>query len=198
VAESRHRWGHPLLAAVVTAVIGGIFTVVAVFVDPSEDAPSPPDSDGEVAATPTTSSGTLATTEVAPSSPARETREHDAAQWGPGLLLITSTDLDSVPPRTGGPTIGTDVQGTHPVGEAMLEPGFDAGVAAWTRDIPPSAEECQEVISTQGRAGGVEVQVGSVVCVGTGEGRVAMVTVESIEEDGILATIGAQVTVWGR
>lgn len=198
MAESTHRWAHPLLAAVVAAVIGGVFTVAAVFVDPAENAPSPPDLDGEVAATPTTSSKTSATSEVAPSSPARGPREPEAAQWGPGLVLITRTDLDSVPPRTGGPTMGIDVQGTNPDGEAMLEPGFDAGVAAWTQDVPPSAEECREVISTQGRAGGVVVHVGSVVCVGTGEGQVAMLTVESIEEDGILATIGALVTVWGR
>jgi hypothetical protein len=196
VAESTHRWSHPLIAAVVTAVIGGIFTVVAVFLDPSEDAPPPP-SDGEVAAASTTPRPSVTTT-APQQSPTGEPPESGTAQWGPGLVLIERTDLDSVPPRTGGPTIGTDVQATNPVGEAMLEPGFDAGVATWTQDIAPTAEECLEVVSTQGRAGGVVVQVGSVVCLRTGEGRAAMLTVESIEENGIIAIIGAQVTVWDR
>lgn len=72
----------------------------------------------------------------------------------------------------------------------------DNGLAAWAERKMPTRQECSDLISTQG-VSNMEVKKGTVVCVQTRAGRIAVLTVTSTSND-FGTGVMAQATVWSE
>jgi hypothetical protein len=113
-------------------------------------------------------------------------------QWGPGDLLITNdgTSLSTVPPGN-----NEDVVGDIYSGGTSFNPFAGTTLVLWTANAKPSAQQCQYLATTQGMPGqGVNVVPGSVVCIVTAEGPIAIIRVTSL--DAADNTIETRATVW--
>ena len=118
-------------------------------------------------------------------------------QWGPGTLLITSsnTDLDSVPPNVNSDGASADIS-VSPDGQGL----YDASdLVAWTAASSPTASECANLISTQGVAELKPVKR-EVMCAASGQGNIAVLVMERVDLDSSddLTDVLAKVTVWSN
>lgn len=151
---------------------------------------------GQPSPTPSISAGQGAISTTPAVSPTHRISKTSPAvprrQWGPGSLLLTNngTSLSTVPPGNDQQIVG-DVY----VGGESIEPFAGTVLALWTSSGQPTAEQCEDLVITQGNPGqGVNVSPGSVVCATTGEGPIAIIYVVSLDIDA--TTIETRTTVW--
>lgn len=186
---------HPYLFYWLT---GGLATIVAAIIGisvthsstgsvsnprPSESAPVSP------------GSPLAGTSYTPPPSPTPE------KQWGPGTIRITasvSADLDSVPPNTGNNVTGDDIYLDYnalPLGYRIIS---KTNEALWTSPGTPDAHDCANLISTQGIGftTPLTVKQGSIVCVKTDQGNIAILTVQRLVPSSSDPADVLEATVW--
>ncbi len=111
-------------------------------------------------------------------------------QWGPGAMLITNngTDLGSIPPNDdAGPGDVFDGGGLSGVGPSTK-------LALWPNTGTPTPQQCLTLDQTQSVTGGVSVHPGSVVCVETSGGLIAIISVTAVDDGNLI--IHTETTVW--
>ncbi|MFJ4152780.1 hypothetical protein ACIP10_35125 [Streptomyces galbus] len=107
-------------------------------------------------------------------------------------------ELDVVPPKLSDANPSPDIviapfDPTHIDAYSVVN---EPRLALWTGSTMPNRQECSDLLSTQGGTR-VEVKKGTVVCVRTDEGRVAVLTITSTSSDDDTGDT-AQVTVWSE
>jgi len=168
---SRKTWilaGAPILAAVVGAIITGIFTLAS---HPGGQVVPP---------TPSLSSPSHSKDSATPNMVPRW-----QGQIGIGNLGI---DLDDLPPTVDPNTF------TLAVVSGDLQVGPNARFAAWTGAANPSYAQCHEWVLTNGTQQDEGAATGMQLCVLTAAGRTALVTITGLSNDD--ATAEARATVW--
>ncbi|MGW5611990.1 hypothetical protein ACWEWI_39350 [Streptomyces sp. NPDC003753] len=111
-------------------------------------------------------------------------------------IAETGPDLDVDPPKL-------DFSGQD-VSLGLIDPprvfGFDPtsqpSLALWTGSTMPNRQQCSDLLSTQS-VPHLEVKKGTVFCIQTDAGRIAVVTVTSTSNDFHTGEM-AQVTVWSE
>ncbi|WP_281154671.1 hypothetical protein [Streptomyces sp. HYC2] len=108
-----------------------------------------------------------------------------------GLVRISSSwlNLDVVPPKSDSSHFDVSLGLVSP-------PQIDGSLALWTGSGMPNRQQCSDLLSTQGMQR-VEVKKGTVVCLQTEEGRIAVLTITSTSNDFDTGEM-AQVTVWSE
>ncbi|MEU1374499.1 hypothetical protein ABZ442_12610 [Streptomyces triculaminicus] len=123
----------------------------------------------------------------------------DAVQWT-GAVRISETGprLDAVPPTT--EKYGLDIR------LGLISPprlfGADmasstTNLAEWKGPGKPTRKACADLVSSQGTGQFGEVKEGTVICVRTNGGRIAVLTVTSIS-DSFSAGVMADAIVWSQ
>ena len=121
-------------------------------------------------------------------------------QWGPGTTRVGGgLDLDSVPPNANATGINTDVflsNGDPSASQPLANPG--ANEALWTESGAPSESDCAKLVMTQGVGPGnpVTVKPGSIVCVSTDQGNVAILVVKRLVSSDVDPAEIVEATVW--
>ncbi len=98
-------------------------------------------------------------------------------------------NLDVVPPKSDSSHFDVSLGLVSP-------PQIDGSLALWTGSGMPNRQQCSDLLSTQGMQR-VEVKKGTVVCLQTEEGRIAVLTITSTSNDFDTGEM-AQVTVWSE
>ncbi|MEU8347861.1 DUF4282 domain-containing protein [Spirillospora sp. NPDC048832] len=194
-------WFAALAGGVVLVALVGLTVLVATGGgedDESAAAPSP----GPATVTVTASapaappaaapSASASASPTAPSSAARP--PGPTVRWS-GRVRIVGTDerdLDAVPPRLD--SRGADVK-SDPF-EKLVKGVGRAQVALSEPGSHPDAQDCQETAAAAGSSAVGPVRAGDVVCVLTGDGRVARLMVTHATLDGVRPTITADATIW--
>jgi hypothetical protein len=171
----------------VIATIVGVVVAIIQFQGPGRSAAGTQPTAGTQQSTPASSPT------APPTSPSQGGWSH--RQWGPGSLLLTAlknVDMDSVPPNVNDPSgLSTDV--------SLYDNQLQAGgqIAPWTGTGAPTAAGCAEMISTHG-VEGVKPEQGHVICLKTGEGNIAILTVQQVETDDSdsMTAVTIRATVW--
>ncbi|MER5927300.1 hypothetical protein [Streptomyces mirabilis] len=206
-----------LIGVVITTVGGGVFgvinAVIPVLADSGKDdnSEAKPQSSVQASTTPGRTVPSATTTPPtsqppesgSPSSPdapapsATLSSDSKAIQYsGPVRIAETGPDLDVALPKMD--YSGQDVR------LGLIDPprinGYGVtdqpSLALWTGSAMPNRQQCSNQLSTQG-VPTVEVKKGTVVCVQTDAGRIAVVTVTSTSNDFSTGEM-AQVTVWSE
>ncbi|MFF8953431.1 hypothetical protein ACF09I_32190 [Streptomyces sp. NPDC014940] len=205
-----------LIAALVTTAGGGVFglinALIPVLADSGKD-------DGPEAAAPASSAHASQTpNSTVPSAGAIPSANQPAVSDSPGLsdspapsatlssesdaiqytgtvrIAYAGPDLDVVPPKIG--------EYDNDVHLGLVEPPristglSSSALALWSDSAMPSRQQCSDLISTQAIES-VEVKKGTVVCLRTDAGRIAVLTVTSTS-NGFGSGEMAQVTVWSE
>ncbi|WP_133885571.1 hypothetical protein [Streptomyces sp. BK208] len=201
-----------LIAALVTTVGSGVFGLIAagipLFGDGGRDGkPEAAAESSEHASQEThstTPSASATPSEIqpagsdAPGSPAPSATlspDSDAIQYtGTVRIAYAGPDLDVVPPRID--------ENDNDVHLGLVEPPristglSSSALALWSDSTMPSRQQCSDLISTQ-TIDPVEVKKGTILCLRTDAGRIAVLTVTATS-NGFNAGEMAQVTVWSR
>lgn len=131
----------------------------------------------------------------APSAPV--TSDSNASQYTRTVRIAeTGPDLDVDPPKLD--------HSSQDVRLALIDPPRITGygvtsqpsLALWSGSAMPTRKECSDLLSTQG-VPTVEVKKGTVVCIQTDAGRIAVLTITSTSNDFSTGEM-AQVTVWSE
>ncbi|MYR63694.1 hypothetical protein GTY54_48350 [Streptomyces sp. SID625] len=195
----------------ITTLGGGVFgliTAVAPAVLTSADKDDKPSVQASETPGTTVSPATAAPSDVqpaesgssdAPAPSVSSSSDPKAIQYtGSVRIANAGPDLDLVPPK-----IGT----SRPAPDIVIAP-FDPShieaysvvdeprLALWTGSAMPTRQGCSDLLSTQGGTR-VKVEKGTVVCVRTDAGRVAVLTVTATSGDSETGDL-AQVTVWSE
>ncbi|MEV6742625.1 hypothetical protein AB0N14_39530 [Streptomyces sp. NPDC051104] len=206
-----------LVGAVITTVGGGVFSVINALIPvlagggnengldnkPPSSVQASKTPDRTVTSASTTSpanqppdSGSPVSSD-APAPSATLSSDSNAIQYtGPVRIAEKGPDLDVDPPNAD--ESGEDVR------LALIDPPRITGygvtneptLALWTGSAMPNRQQCSDRISTQG-VPTVEVKKGTVVCVKTDGGRIAVVTITSTSNYFSTGEM-AQVTVWSE
>ncbi|MER8090640.1 hypothetical protein ABTZ57_37560 [Streptomyces sp. NPDC094048] len=200
-----------LVGAVITTLGGGIFgliTAVAPVVLTSADKDDKPSvqasrTPGRTVPPATATSPTDQPTESGssdtPSPSVSSSSDSKAIQYtGPVRIANAGPDLDVVPPKFGIVDPDPDVviapfDPSHIDAYSVVN---EPRLALWTGSTMPNRQDCSDLLSTQGGTR-VEVKKGTVVCVRTDAGRIAVLTVTSTSDDSDTGDT-AQVTVWSE
>ena len=167
------------LAAVVTATA----TIVAALHGSGGGTGSGAGGRGESAGAPSSGSGDATATTGAQSAAPR-------IQWGPGAMLITNngTDLGSVPPND-------DARpGDVFDGDRLAGVGPSTRLALWPNTGSPTPQQCLSLDQTQATTGGVSVHPGSIVCVETASGLIAIIHITAVDDTNLI--FHTETTVW--
>ena len=119
-------------------------------------------------------------------------------QWyGVARFGTSGFDLDPVPPAAVQPPDDgrADIVASAPGASPTISTGQTAerGLARWTGPTAPTPRQCMDLVASQGRAQ-LTATVGAVVCVRTGEGRPAVMTIRELPKGA--AGITADAVVW--
>ncbi|MET9453380.1 hypothetical protein [Streptomyces cinerochromogenes] len=200
-----------LIGVVITTLGGGVFGLVSA-VAPAvltsadkDDKPSVQTSEAPgrtvppATAAPPTDQPTESGSSGAPAPSASGSSDTKAIQYtGPVRIADAGPDLDVVPPKIGLGDPDPDVvvapfDPSHIDAYSVVD---EPRLALWTSSTMPSRQDCSDLISTQGGTR-VDVKKGTVVCVRTDAGRIAVLTVTSTSNDSDTGD-WAQVTVWSE
>jgi hypothetical protein len=185
--------------AIVAACLGGVFTIVAAFIQDGDDRPAPPAQAPRDGAVPATGPPAGATTAGPPDAGAGQpvVRVRDGIVLRASAVEVDSIVLDADPLQK-----GTDFQfgdlhvwSIDAGGEARIRvPGLsESAVARWEADGTPSFRQCRDVSLRQG-VDDLHVATGERLCVKTRKGRTAMMLIRSVNRS--TGTVSAEVTVW--
>ena len=111
-------------------------------------------------------------------------------QWGPGAMLITNngTDLGTIPPNDD--ALPGDVYD----GGQLSGVGQSTKLALWPNTGSPSPQQCLSLDQTQAVTGDLSVHPGSIVCVETASGLIAIIHVTAVDDGSLV--IHTETTVW--
>jgi len=214
VPPPRARRGRTVLVAGASSLVTAVAVVVAVLLWPSSPASTnsggqgdqggvgssvAPTSVTQPSNTTTSTSGASANSVLA--STASGAAGSEPVQWhGQVLISSSSVDLDSVPVNNGATSHVSIYDsstgfGNAPYGLSALPYG-SMTLAVWSGSTPPTRSQCYDEVSSQG-ANEVSVADGTMVCVITVDGRVALVQVTDDQAESGEA-IMAEVTVWSQ
>ncbi|MFJ9683678.1 hypothetical protein ACIRP2_37480 [Streptomyces sp. NPDC101194] len=200
-----------LLVAVITTLGGGVFgliTAVAPAVLTSagkDDKPSVQASETPgrtvppVTATPPTNQPTESGSADDPAPSVSSSSDSKAIQYtGSVRIANAGPDLDVVPPKIGIADPDPDIviapfDPSHIDAYSVVN---EPRLALWTGSKMPNRRDCSDLLSTQGGTR-VKVEKGTVVCVRTDAGRIAVLTITSTSNDSDIGDT-AQVTVWSE
>ena len=193
--QPQHRcWSHPLLVAVVAAVIGGIFSVLGVLLGQSQGVLGTPGPATPQSATPPTSTPTAG--KPSSPSPSPSVAAHSVL-YGPGEIRLGRADLDTVPPDATAGMDYMDIGAESVTGSSASMYSVPFGVrpiVGWEGAGPPTPEGCDDRL-TRLPERSVTVGVGDTVCVRSDGGEVvAAATVAALEPDD--GTVLVSVIVW--
>jgi hypothetical protein len=183
----------------IAAIVVAISTIVGVLVHGSgQRSPTAPTITAQGVTAATTRQASAPHVQGTSSTPSQTTTAPPTAaarvQWGPGSLVISNdgTLLSGVPPISD--TSNASTVGDVYSGGNSIQPFAGTTLALWTSGGQPTAQQCANLVTTQADGSGVNVVPGSVVCVVTGEGPIAIIDVTSFSSDGI--SIETKTTVW--
>ncbi|MFF1870940.1 hypothetical protein [Kitasatospora herbaricolor] len=191
-----------LVLASAVMLVGGLFSVVKLLgisgepalSGPQTLAPNPGGGPTGAAPVPDGSSGPAA----APPSAAAPSAAAQGVRWqGRVRMSILGLRLDAAPP-TGGSGDSSDAQ-LNPLDGSITgnyDPAGLGNLALWTGRGTPTGRQCADSIS-QGGVSVLQVAEGSVVCVGTRAGRMALLTITSVGTDFVNGGT-ADVIVWSE
>ncbi|MEU5712196.1 MULTISPECIES: hypothetical protein [Streptomyces] len=150
-------------------------------------------------ATPPTNQPTESGSSDVPAPSVSSSSDSKAIQYtGPVRIANAGPDLDVVPPKIGLGDPDPDVviapfDPSHIDAYSVVN---EPRLALWTGSAMPNRRDCSDLLSTQGGTR-VEVKKGTVVCVRTDAGRIAVLTVTSTSDDSDTGD-RAQATVWSE
>lgn len=179
--------------AVVGALAAAASALVAflTFVRPHGSAPPPSPAPTASSPAPRGSGGSGGSGQPS-SAPGPAVSGQDVVRWH-GLLRIPleGVYLDQNPPKaTDGANWDVAAGDSNTLlGDSLVN---GQGIALWTAGGQPTRKQCADQVDTQGQQV-LAVRVGSMVCVKTQQGRVALLVVKSIGSD---YTDEADTTVW--
>ena len=213
----RNRRGRTLLVAAGSSLVTAIAAVVvAALLWPSptkinSDGPGPNKStttatETDTAAPPSdnTSDDTSGTPDSSTSAAGGGTSFPEVGgspvQWqGSVLISFNDVDLDSVPVNNNASENASIVNSSTPFeGEYSLEaqPFQSPSLAIWSGSTSPTWAQCYSQVSSQG-VDSVDIADGTMVCVSTVGGRIALLKVTDDQADGDRGVL-AEVTVWSQ
>lgn len=205
-----------LIGVVITTVGGGVFgminAVIPVLTDGGKDDKSEAKPQSSVQATKTPGRTVPSATTTPPTNQSPESGSPSSPD-APAPSATLSSDSKAIqytgPVRIAGTGPDLDVAPTPKIDDSgqdvrlqLIDPprinGYGVtnspSLAMWTGSAMPNRQQCSTLLSTQG-VPTVEVKKGTVVCVQTDAGRIAVVTVTSTSNDFSTGEM-AQVTVW--
>ena len=125
----------------------------------------------------------------------------DAVRWqGHVMITINQVDLDSVPVDNGGGSQVSIYDSTTAFESGPYQlsalPYGSMTISVWSGSATPTRSQCYDQVSSQG-VGQVTVTNGTMVCVYTAGGRIALVKVLDDQADGGDGIL-TDVTVWSQ
>ncbi|MFC7546935.1 serine/threonine-protein kinase [Plantactinospora sp. GCM10030261] len=196
-AESRHlkRVGAALALLLVGLVAGVAITIR--LVDAEREADAQRDADKITDTGSGTDSPSPSPPAIASASAAPTVAPEPTVRWT-GTITVTyrGMDIDQKPPVVAPePKSDSDLQfGSYPNYSYRITGSDRPDYAKWEGQGSPTPTACRDLISTNGLSS-VEIRPRDVVCVQTGEQRIAAVTITSAPKD-ISAGFTAKVTIW--
>jgi hypothetical protein len=182
------------IAALISAVVGALTFAVGFFGLPAAGVTSPLGVSETVTATTTATTTVTAAVASTPDGSGGGNPSPDAktpeVQWSGPLLLESYFDLDQIPPENNMDQDvvlnGIDAQEAHLIynGYALVPKGGS-----------PGFDDCKLLVSTKSRSA-VDVPEGRSICLKTNEGRIALVTLDSLHSG--TGTVDITVKVWRK
>jgi len=189
-----HKW--QAIAALISAVVGALTFAVGFFGLPAAGVTSPLGVSETVTATTTvaaTVTATVASSETSGGSgggnPSPDVKTPEV-QWSGPLLLESYFDLDQIPPEN---NLDQDV--VLDVIEAQEAHLIYNEYALVPKGESPGFDECKLLVSTKSQSV-VDVPEGRSICLKTNEGRIALVTLDSLHSGA--GTVDITAKVWRK
>lgn len=173
--DSRGAWHqHPLVIALLAAVIGGAFAVVAALIGQNNNV-------FYVPAGAVTTVTVTATPSVIPQAGSSQHPSAGAPIWGPKEVELGDIALDGQAPQTGG-VISADLslQAIDGTKGTFTQSRYGALEAAWTGPAEPSRQDCVDQTGSHYQAR-VVAAVNDYICVKTALGRIAVFKVTELD-----------------
>jgi hypothetical protein len=118
----------------------------------------------------------------------------DAVQWEGAITFGKSgLNLDDIPPDTA--NLYPDVSYVGSAGSSSYNLSGSWAMAVWTNGGVPTRSECSALIISSGDQG-VVASVNTLICVKTGQGRIALVQVQGVDTG--LGQVSAYARVWAQ